>query len=754
MKRMRSVLMAAVLGMVLQPNAPTAQMRSELALREAMEQETVTGDVKGAIERYKAIIAAHAADRAVVAKALVRLAECYQRVGDDQARKTFERVVREYADQKEAAGSAQARLARLASLPAPTSAAQVHRLLWTMPDQASVYARVSRDGRFLPYADFVTGALFLRDLGAGTARRVANATAPEGGSGEAALSRDGKQLAYRWWRGTTGASELRVVSLLGAEVPKPRVLVKSDEVRSITPYDWSPDGKFVAVQLTRPDMTTQIALVAAHTGSIRVLKSVDWRGSSSMSFSPDGRYLGYDLVTTGGSARDIFVLAADGSTETAVVPSSTDDVFVDWSPDGTQVLFASDRTGSWNIWAVPVAAGEVSGDAQLMTRDTGPVTPLGLTSAGNLYTLRNIGLTSEIKTATFDFANGALSSAPVLSAPELGVGLAADGWSPDGQRIAYRLRADRPGLAATRLRILTVTTGESRVFPLPLAPVFGVLQWSSDSSFLLAAGIDADRRAGIFKIDVATGAMSTLVTAGAPGAVRLLLGNPSLSPDGSKLYFRRDPGRQTDAPLVERDLTTGQERLMFEAKGRVTDIRLAADRKRIYYVQLLPSGQGPPQERVLMTRDLISGADRELARGRTLQAVLSPDERHIAVSVSRPATADGHVLLLIPTDGGAPREVMRVRADESILVATWAPDSESMIVQTVAGPVPWVRGDLWWVRRSSLEARRIGGAPVNVSASSFAVHPDGKQIVFQSTAPTQPAEVWVLENSLSRRPAQ
>jgi hypothetical protein len=35
----------------------------------------------------------------MAAKALIRMAECYQRLGDAQARKVYERVLVEYADQ-------------------------------------------------------------------------------------------------------------------------------------------------------------------------------------------------------------------------------------------------------------------------------------------------------------------------------------------------------------------------------------------------------------------------------------------------------------------------------------------------------------------------------------------------------------------------------------------------------------------------------------------------------------------------------
>ena len=51
----------------------------------------------------------------------------------------------------------------------------------------------------------------------------------------------------------------------------------------------------IAVQLQRKDKSTQIGLVSAQDGLLRVLKSVDWRGTSGMFFYSDGKYVAYDL---------------------------------------------------------------------------------------------------------------------------------------------------------------------------------------------------------------------------------------------------------------------------------------------------------------------------------------------------------------------------------------------------------------------------------------------------------------------------
>src|SRR5262245_16397296 len=87
---------------------PAAQQsKADVALRAAMETETVKGDLKAAIEQYKKIAAG--SDRVIAARALLRMAECYQKLGDAEAQRVYERLVREFADQKEAVATARAR---------------------------------------------------------------------------------------------------------------------------------------------------------------------------------------------------------------------------------------------------------------------------------------------------------------------------------------------------------------------------------------------------------------------------------------------------------------------------------------------------------------------------------------------------------------------------------------------------------------------------------------------------------------------
>jgi hypothetical protein len=90
-------------------------------LEAAVYREVVLGDLKGAMESYRSILAGPDVPRAVAARALFQLGQCLEKTGQrDAAHQPYSRVVKEFGDQAGVAALASARLADWEeSFPAP-----------------------------------------------------------------------------------------------------------------------------------------------------------------------------------------------------------------------------------------------------------------------------------------------------------------------------------------------------------------------------------------------------------------------------------------------------------------------------------------------------------------------------------------------------------------------------------------------------------------------------------------------------------
>ena len=70
----------------------------EVELKAATHLELVDGDLKAAIGQYQKIISNAGSNRSIAAKALLQMGQCYEKLGQAEARQAYERVVRDFVD--------------------------------------------------------------------------------------------------------------------------------------------------------------------------------------------------------------------------------------------------------------------------------------------------------------------------------------------------------------------------------------------------------------------------------------------------------------------------------------------------------------------------------------------------------------------------------------------------------------------------------------------------------------------------------
>jgi Tol biopolymer transport system component len=718
------------------------EKKANVLLQAAMAKETVQGDLKGAIALYESAAKEAGQNRALAVKSLLKAAECYQKLGDSESRKMYERIVRDYADQKDAVAMARA---RLGSSGTAVRGAMSARRVWAREREldGDLYdATISPDGRYVPFTNWSqNGNLYLHDLTTGANRQLTNTGAgSRGGSGdfgaESAFSRDGKQLAYTWWFEKTSRAQLRVIDLQGSGIPQPRTLYEHETLEWIAPEDWSPDGNQIAVQIRRTDRTAQIGFVSVADGSLRVLKSVDWRISSGMFFSPDGRHLVFDSpVSDNRDQRDVFIIAADGSREIPAVVDPANDTVMGWSSDGKFILFASDRSGSKDLWALPLTDGKPTGSPLRLKTEIGSVTtPKGFSRSGALYyNVFSPQFRTDVRTGMFDFRAESFVETPAGSFPEFGGSTRLPSWSPGGKFLAYI--AQPQGTARHQTLVVRATdTGQHRILRVTVEFITNI-RWSPDGQYLAVAGRDFKGREGLHRVDAQTGDIALI----AEGSLR----EPLWSPDGKRIYYVR-PEKDKSKTLVARELASGVETALF-SRTRFGLSNLSPDGQ---FVGITASDNIRSAPDTLFLVPTAGGEARELIRrpGGLGAVNFSPDGRYIATRATDP-TAKSIIFLLIPTFGGGPRELQRVPDSMTVSFFMWTPDSRAVYLKS--SQLNLERTEVW-----SFPVDGSAGRKLDINADhiwGFVLSPDRRHIAYvRQSGPTTAlsAEVWVLENFL------
>jgi len=100
-----------------------------------------------AIALYQTIVETHASDRALVAKALVQMGQCYEKLARGEAITSYERVVREFGDQAESVATERARLAAIQSPPTVSAALTARQIVTGLRGLSE--SAISPDGRYL-----------------------------------------------------------------------------------------------------------------------------------------------------------------------------------------------------------------------------------------------------------------------------------------------------------------------------------------------------------------------------------------------------------------------------------------------------------------------------------------------------------------------------------------------------------------------------------------------------------------------------
>ncbi len=610
--------------------------QGDVTLQRAIRTETLEGNLKGAIALYQKAIAEAKNDRPTAARAWLRMAECQEKLGQAEARKSYERVVKDFADQKDAVQVARMKLGTGSdTTPGPRT-----RLLW---DEARDFTgTVTADGRLVSFLDRMTHEIGIRNLVTGEVRMVSNKSAggkDRKGTGEtSSISPDGKLVAYVWdaWDEDSVRQKLFFhLRVVNADGTNERTLRKAQEYIEVSA--WSPDGRWIAASVDdggkNNAASEQVILFNAITGEERVLPTPSRSNKRTIRFSPDGKWIIYDNSGERNKTPAVQVLATDGSF-TAEIEVARDGRAIGWSSDGKHILFARDRQGSSALYAVPFAGGRLTAPEQQIYSASNIGNSLGLTSNGSLiHRLNNRQIDAWI--ARLDSRTGQFTQTLAKFPGEnVRSNMNDNGlkFSSDGRQVAW---FEPPN----RIRFRSVA-GEQERSIIAKVSVIQRMEWAPDGNSIFISGAGEDGQRGLYLVDAATG-QSKLISAKVTGAFQPF----AVSRDGKTIYYRTEDGK-ISALSVE----SGEEKIIHEDFAQVPNLVVSPEGGRLAIrsggklgVLDLASGQ----YKRLYTRDFAT--DHNVMWG----LAWSEDGKRIMV-IARDYRTAVCQLWIYPTEGGEP----------------------------------------------------------------------------------------------------
>lgn len=300
--------------------------------------------------------------------------------------------------------------------------------------------------------------------------------------------------------------------------PAPRPLFSKRRHQRRIPWSWIVIGALALILWLVP--TTNVP--ATNFFDNRTPFGVDYTPppSNTPPPRPTAEHGGRIVFTcTRGDYNQLCIVNADG-TDLQQLSSQevANDYYPVFSPHSNQLMFASNRNGTFDIYLM------VFGQRELfqITNNIGNIVSPDFSPNGDQIVFANRA--AEGPTSIWMVNTNGSDPHLVYAGPNVIVAVA---WSPDGQTLAYAMEVDLPN--QYQIFLMDVSGTNSRQLTNGMEGLGGSLDWSPDGkSLLIYAGPVGGR--DIFRLDVATGALTQLTNGGNNAA-------PSYSPDGKFIVF-------------------------------------------------------------------------------------------------------------------------------------------------------------------------------------------------------------------------
>jgi Tol biopolymer transport system component len=583
------------------------------------------------------------------------------------------------------------------------------RLVNSYPDQRELVALAKTKLAVLAGAAGTSGSstLAVRRVWAGT---------PAGG-----VSSDGRFVSF--WGGGWESNNLSIHDLATGQN---RMVVDKVSPENSLP---SPDSKSIAYNPYNEDYGNNLCVVRLDGSKPRILHAA---GDGvlehiPLAWSPDSRQMLVEFVKTDGTRDMMLVSVADGSTKLLktlgkeLSPGgvfSPDGRYIAWSTregislfelkTGTESSLIPDRSNHSVLgWAFDgkyiLFSSERSGSADAWLIAVAG----GKTQGEPMFIKKNWGNWPVGFTNSGAFYYGVNNNIwgvhiaefdpagrKVVSPPQ-SIFRHGNIRSPDWSPDGRSLAGVVSSEPSQTVVIHSVDTGEERELRVSeWTFVWGGTRWTPDGKSVVVPASQAGKGNNLIRIDVQTGQVTSLMPLPALDAVPRF----ELSPDGNIIFMPKM------GQLVAHDLQSGQKKVVIEKKG------------------------------------LYSG-------------IISPDGQRILIAVNE---GGSQVLLIMPSDGGEARELVKVDGEKEVPFwgnASWTPDSRYIVfLKGIKGetqiPYKDTQWQLWRVAVEGGEPQYLGLNFAGQLTGQLRIHPDGRRVVVDGILVN--LELWVIENFLPK----
>lgn len=388
-------------------------------------------------------------------------------------------------------------------------------------DQSALH--VSRDGNHLLFVDWPTGELWLRNLVPNTDRQLTHKASGITGqyTDNALFSRDGRQIAFNWYR--PDRLEVRIVATRGSP---PHVLKTESGIRYRI-QDWSLDGReLLVLRETGTDPRADLGFLSLETEKFRLI--MPQRSLGHARLSPDGSRIAISsLSRRDPTQNDIEIIEAATGKSKLLLDGPEDDFSPEWSPDGAKIIFVSYRGNKPRLWALRWATPRVKPEL-LGNLPDGDNRTLGVTESGAVFTQAGDLGGTDSYVGLVDWNSGRVTGVRMIHNPPFW-GSRRAVPSPDGHEVAFFRRRRgyvvRPGWQTPVVQ--SIDGLRDRAYPTALT-LRDEPAWTPDSKSLLfpmppegSVGESAGRGWRFVDLNLTSGIFREIGRADSQGLVRM-----------------------------------------------------------------------------------------------------------------------------------------------------------------------------------------------------------------------------------------